>query len=52
MWRWIDEVEDIMMRQNLLDEVAGIIFDSGPVTNLTAPMSARYGNQRLLSALS
>jgi len=30
MWRWMDEVEDVMLRRDLLEEVAGIILDSAP----------------------
>ncbi|KAG2452439.1 hypothetical protein HYH02_002682 [Chlamydomonas schloesseri] len=30
MWRWMDEVEDVAQRRDLLEEVAGIILDSAP----------------------
>ncbi|MEW5316303.1 MAG: hypothetical protein WDW38_007682 [Sanguina aurantia] len=30
MWRWMDEVEDVMLRRDMLEEVAGIILDSAP----------------------
>lgn len=39
MWRWMDEVEDVVMRRDLLEEVKGIIFDSGPA-HVTADIAS------------
>jgi len=40
MWKWMDQVEDIFIRKSLLDEVKGIIFDSGPA-KVTEDMVAK-----------
>ncbi|GAX74447.1 hypothetical protein CEUSTIGMA_g1896.t1 [Chlamydomonas eustigma] len=40
MWRWMDEVEDVMLRRDLLEDVAGIIIDSGPA-KVTPQLAAR-----------
>ena len=40
MFRWMDEVEDVMLRRDLLEDVAGIIFDSGP-SRVTEDIAAR-----------
>ncbi|GIL79695.1 hypothetical protein Vretimale_12269 [Volvox reticuliferus] len=40
MWRWMDEVEDVAQRRDLLEEVRGIILDSAPAA-VNAEMSAR-----------
>lgn len=41
MWRWMDEVEDVMMRTSLIDEAAGIILDSGPTLEVSPHRAAR-----------
>ncbi|GLC40760.1 hypothetical protein PLESTB_000025400 [Pleodorina starrii] len=40
MWRWMDEVEDVAQRRDLLEEVRGIILDSAPAA-VNPEMSAR-----------
>ncbi len=41
MWRWMDEVEDVMLRRDMLEEVAGIILDSAPA-HVTPKLTARW----------
>ncbi|KAJ9531878.1 hypothetical protein QJQ45_022016 [Haematococcus lacustris] len=47
MWRWMDEVEDVAVRRDLVEDIQGIIFDSGP-----APVTEERAALALGSALS
>ena len=47
MWRWMDEVEDVALRRDMLEEVRGIILDSTPIApaSLRGDVAGRWGRQ-------
>ncbi|GFR49268.1 hypothetical protein Agub_g11248 [Astrephomene gubernaculifera] len=47
MWRWMDEVEDVAQRRDLLEEVRAIIFDSAP-----ASVNPDMASRAIVSALT
>ncbi|KAG2501753.1 hypothetical protein HYH03_000253 [Edaphochlamys debaryana] len=47
MWRWMDEVEDVAQRRDLLEEVRGIILDSAP-----ASVNAEMASKAIVSAVT
>eukprot|EP00798_Chlamydomonas_sp_ICE-L_P023316 gene23316-30556_t len=48
MFRWMDEVEDVMLRRDLLEDVCGIIIDSAP-SQVTPDLAARAVNAVMLN---